>query len=72
MRLFEPNPAWSVELNPRTEAAAILDSGLATASILDFKPRLGNRCSTIVATTNGPPADGRGGRRRGQDTTKAA
>ena len=27
-RLFEPNPAWSVELNPRTEAAAILDSGL--------------------------------------------
>ena len=32
-----------------TEAAAILDSGLATASILDFKPRLGNRCSTIVA-----------------------
>ncbi|MGM9743916.1 MAG: hypothetical protein ACI3Y3_01790 [Candidatus Cryptobacteroides sp.] len=29
-------------------------------------------CSTIVATTmNGPPADGRGGRRRGQDTTKA-
>ena len=56
-----------------TEAAAILDSGLATASILDFEPRLGNRCSTIVATTmNGQPADGRGGRRRGQDTTKAA
>ena len=50
-----------------------LQNGLATASILDFKPRLGNRSSTIVATTmNGPPADGRGGRRRGQDTTKAA
>ena len=45
----------------------ILDSGLATASILDFKPRLGNRCSTSVATTkNGPPADGRSGRRRGR------
>ena len=26
-----------------------LQNGLATASILDFKPRLGNRCSTIVA-----------------------
>ncbi|MDD6808689.1 MAG: hypothetical protein PUD78_01060 [Bacteroidales bacterium] len=56
------------------------------ASILDFKPRLGNRCSAITAAAkNGPPAapsllqlrtarlqNDRGGRRRGQDATKAA
>ncbi|MDD6507978.1 MAG: hypothetical protein PUF43_00745 [Bacteroidales bacterium] len=46
---------------------------LFRASIIDFKPRLENRCSVIAAAVrNGPPAVCRGGRRRGQDATKAA
>ena len=46
---------------------------LFRASILDFRAKLGNRCSAIAATVrNGPPAVCRGGRRRGQDATKAA
>ncbi|MCI6314087.1 MAG: hypothetical protein MR588_01700 [Bacteroidales bacterium] len=71
---------------------------LFRASILDFRPELGNRCSVIAAAVrNGqpatsvaakrfsvrfysslpqrrmvPPAVCRGGRRRGQDATKAA
>ena len=33
------------------------EDGLLPAAILDFRARLGNRRSTIVATTmNGPPA----------------
>ena len=59
---------------------------LQRAVILDFKPRLENRCCAITAVAkNGPPAapslrqvkmarlqNDRGGRRRGQDATKAA
>ena len=46
---------------------------LVAAAILDFKPRLENRCSVIAAAVrNGPSAVCRGGRRRGQDATKAA
>ncbi|MGM9743604.1 MAG: hypothetical protein ACI3Y3_00155 [Candidatus Cryptobacteroides sp.] len=41
--------------------------------ILDFKPRLENRCSAIVAAQkNSPPAECRVRRRQGQVATETA